>query len=300
MFGLFAHLETLAPLPHTGDQVSGFGFFNSGGVDTLKNFIAGFPILTTTDEDEIEAFLLAFDTDLAPMVGQQVTLDASNGGTVGTRITAMITAASTNFVSPAIGTGLNECDLVVSGTVGGVGRGWVYRPGSSDFDDDVGGSITDAALRALATTEGPLTYTCVPPGSGTRMGINRDRDSFLDGNDNCADADNDSQTDTDADQTGDACDQDDDGDALLDVYESDTGSFVSAFDTGTDPLLADTDGDGFEDGFEINAGADPTDAGSVPAIPQVPVLSTPGLMLLGAVLAMTIGLMMRRRASLRG
>jgi hypothetical protein len=37
--------------------------------------------------------------------------------------------------------------------------------------------ITDAALRSLA----PVTYTCVPPGSGERIGVDRDDDGVYDG-----------------------------------------------------------------------------------------------------------------------
>jgi hypothetical protein len=207
----------------------------------------------------------------------------------------MITAASTAFVSPAIGTGLKECDLVVSGhSGGGAPKGWVYRPPPDDFfEDDTGGTIEDGPLRALAASQGPLTYTCVPPGGGTRMGINRDRDVHLDGNDNCRDAANDAQTDTDGDLAGDACDQDDDNDTLLDVYETKTGIFVSAFDTGTDPLLVDTDGDGFNDDFEIALGTDPTDLNSFPV--GVPALPLYGLLGLGGALVMTARWTLRSR-----
>jgi hypothetical protein len=60
-----------------------------------------------------------------------------------------------------------------------------------------------------------------------------------------------------------------DEDELADVFETDTGTYVSEYDTGTDPLLPDTDGDGFRDGREVAAGSDPLDPGSVP--PQLPV-----------------------------
>lgn len=44
---------------------------------------------------------------------------------------------------------------------------------------------------------------------------------------------------------------DTDGDGLSDAVETNTGVFVSASDTGTDPLLADTDGDTLSDGEEV-------------------------------------------------
>src|SRR5690349_598975 len=44
---------------------------------------------------------------------------------------------------------------------------------------------------------------------------------------------------------------DTDGDRLLDAYETDTGVFVDATNTGTDPLVADTDADGIADGDEV-------------------------------------------------
>jgi hypothetical protein len=44
---------------------------------------------------------------------------------------------------------------------------------------------------------------------------------------------------------------DSDGDRLDNCIETDTGAFVSPTDTGTDPLLADTDGDGINDGDEV-------------------------------------------------
>ncbi len=54
-------------------------------------------------------------------------------------------------------------------------------------------------------------------------------------------------------------DPDDDDDGLNDVVETDTGVFVDETDTGTDPLVADTDGDGLTDGDEVNVyGSDPT------------------------------------------
>jgi hypothetical protein len=279
---------------NTGDQIRGYGFLHDGTVPTLLNFNMGFDTLTQPQRENMEDFMLAFDTDVAPIVGQQVTLDATNSAAAGPRIDQLIARANTPFDSLVLGSGIEECDLVVKGSVGGARRGWVYD--GSVFQDDVGGSIGDVALRALASSEGPLTYTCAPPGSGTRMGINADRDLFLDGVDNCAEVANDGQEDNESDGLGDACDQDDDDDTLLDVYETNTGTFVSATDTGSNPFLADTDADGFDDGVEVAAGTDPNDAGSFPISVPVPAIDFRAqALLLVALLGATLAIFRKRR-----
>jgi len=48
---------------------------------------AGFPLLGGDQtRRDVEQFMLAFDSDLAPIVGQQVTLTSQNAGAVGSRI----------------------------------------------------------------------------------------------------------------------------------------------------------------------------------------------------------------------
>lgn len=308
MFGMFIYPDNLVAMPNLaeigvplGDQIRGFGFLNDGAVDTVEHFV-GATLFTATDaeQEDLEQFIFAFDTDLAPVVGQQVTLDSSNSSEVKPRIDLMLARAAAAFDSLSLGGSVTECDVIAKGTVSGVPRGWVYQTGSSDFMDDTGATISYTALRALATSEGPLTFTAVPPGSGTRMGINRDRDVHLDGNDNCSDAANDSQTDTDSDSMGDACDQDDDGDAVLDDYETGPGPYVSPFDTGTNPLLSDTDGDGFDDGVEIAAGTDPTSPASFPGAPSVPSLRGWSLALLCLALLAGAAVFLMRRESAQG
>ena len=66
--------------------------------------------------------MLAFDTDLAPIVGQQVTLTSTNAAVANPRIDLLIARAGTAFASPVLGGAVTECDLVVKGSIGGVAR----------------------------------------------------------------------------------------------------------------------------------------------------------------------------------
>ena len=149
--------------------------------------------------------MMAMDSNLAPIVGQQVTLDNTNAAVAGPRISLLIARAGAAY--PVAGyPGARECDLTVKGIVAGKAKGWTLS-GTSFVPDDGGASLSDSALRALAATAGqPLTYTCAPPGSGTRVGLDRDQDGRRDGSDNCPAAPNASQTDVDADGVGNSCD----------------------------------------------------------------------------------------------
>ena len=209
MFGLFVNFG--GGFDFTGDQIRGFGFAHDGSVDTLFRFVASgaFSFPTEQDERNSEAFMFQFDNDIAPIVGQQVTLDAANEANVDTRIDLILARAEASFTSLLLGGATTECDVVVKGTVGHERRGWTRLPsGLFQADDDPSQSalLTDEQLRALAVSEGPLTYTAVLPGTGVRLGIDRDLDTVLDGLDNCPGDENLDQTDTDGDGRGDVCD----------------------------------------------------------------------------------------------
>lgn len=108
------------------DEVRGFGFLHDGSIDTVASFLAA-PAFTTNsaEESDLEQFSLAFPTDVAPMVGQQVTLAGAGSADTNGRITLMIQRAGTAFTSLVLGGAVTECDLVVKGVVGGAQRGWV-------------------------------------------------------------------------------------------------------------------------------------------------------------------------------
>jgi DNA-binding beta-propeller fold protein YncE len=157
---------------HMGPQIRGFGFLHDGSVDTILRFHRATLFSFSSDalRRQVERFMLAFDSNLAPIVGQQVTLDGTNGAVVGPRIDLMIARAAAG-----------ECNLIAKGNVAGLQRGW-YRKVSGVFQGDRAETpLFDVALRALAATPGQeITYTCVPPGSGLRIGVDRDDDGWFD------------------------------------------------------------------------------------------------------------------------
>jgi len=75
-------------------------------------------------------------------------------------------------------------DLIVKGIVDGQIRGMLYQPASSNYATDKTGvgPFTQAQLTAKVLAADILSVMGVPPGSGRRMGIDRNLDGILDGN----------------------------------------------------------------------------------------------------------------------
>ena len=174
-----------------GDQVRGFGFNHDGSIATVFNFISitsenggfnqspgtpgGFPPGPAGElqKRQVEDFMLAFDSNLAPIVGQQTTLTKDNATAVGERIDLLIDRARAG-----------ECDLVVKSGSNHGERGYLYDAAAGRFvgNRQSDAPLSDASLRQRAAQkDGELTYTCTPPGSGVRVGIDRDGDGVLDG-----------------------------------------------------------------------------------------------------------------------
>jgi hypothetical protein len=189
---------------NTGNQIRGFGYLHDGSMDTLFRFFQA-TVFTFEGGDperrQMEQFMFAVDSDLKPVVGQQVTLTSLNASAASPRIDLLVSQA-----------GLGNCDLVVKGRVTGPlrgeARGWV-RQADGLFRSDLPSEplLTAGDLRTLAAVAGQeLTWSCVPPGSGIRIGVDRDEDGLFDRADNCPVRANGTQADGDGDLVGDACD----------------------------------------------------------------------------------------------
>jgi len=168
-----------------GPQVRGTGVLHDGSAQSPRSFLSAEQFQLTTDElTQVVDFTFAFETNLAPIVGQQVTLGSDSGRDVNQRIDLLIESARDDFVL-ATGRTSKECDLVAKGQFRGRERGYVLVTsgfGAGLFREDTGGLISDASLRRRARLPGgEITYTCVYPGGGERLGIDRDGDGRSDG-----------------------------------------------------------------------------------------------------------------------
>jgi DNA-binding beta-propeller fold protein YncE len=161
----------------------GFGYMHDGATDRLATVLrsghtAGFDFGATQAEADanradLEAYLMSFDTGIAPAVGRELTFDGSNNSDP----SALGTLDTLRGQGDA-----GNCDLIARGRLGGQKRGWLYL-GSDMWKSDKAAEsdISTASLVALAGLGSEVTISGVPPGCGNRMGIDRDCDTYLDG-----------------------------------------------------------------------------------------------------------------------
>jgi DNA-binding beta-propeller fold protein YncE len=174
---------------HMGDQIDAPGFLHDGSFDSVFRFMrinlfnqvtlpgggqfnpGGIPVSPEGEKlrRDLEAFMLAFPSNFAPIVGQQVTLTRTTGAGELERVALLRQRADAG-----------ECDLVAKTVWQGVEVGYLYRWGR--FEPSVSGlnALTGEQLQRTAV-RAPLTFTCQPPGTGMRVAVDRDNDGYRDG-----------------------------------------------------------------------------------------------------------------------
>lgn len=158
--GMFGSSSTNSNGAFMGEQVRGFGYLHDGAVDTLDSFfkdpVFNFPSPAAGNRADVIRFVMAIDSNFAPIVGQQVTLRGDSPWTY-ERLTLLEDRAQ--VTAPRA-----ECLLMGAGIIEGQRR--VLRltaPGR--YEDAQNNAYTSAQLRESAQTAGQeLTFTCYPPG----------------------------------------------------------------------------------------------------------------------------------------
>lgn len=207
-------------------DLAGFGALHDGAVDGVRGFMdfhvpnggpATFSQLTDADKDAISAFTHAWDHGIAPLVGAQFTWQPAQL----TAGDAFLDLAEAQARPPQANVDLilKGFRLAPDGTL--LRRGAWYRqdPGSGNWGYlfDTGDFVDRAVVKAVVGLGvAVFTFTAVPPGTGERLGIDRDEDGLYDFQETLRGTD--------------PAQPDSDGDGYLD------GTEVAL---GADPLLAD-------------------------------------------------------------
>ena len=170
---------------HKGEQIRGFGFLHDGSVDTPFRFVnasrvqrvalqsdrvsvgaAGDPL-----RRQVESFLFAFDSNLDPLVGQQITRTSTNGAQVGARIDLLVARAAEG-----------ACELVAKGVVNGEACAdgcCKARPSRATVPTSRRCRTPPCDSSRLHPVR-PSRTSVSPRGQSQRGGLDRDDDGFYD------------------------------------------------------------------------------------------------------------------------
>ena len=187
--------------------MTGFGFHHGGVPDSIDDFLdIFFGILDQVGvHDSVLAFVDEMDTGLAPATMFSEILNASTAGTDKQ-------SAIRNYLIPQAGMAVRNCDIAVKGQMdfgsGMVDIGLVYDPALNQFLADDGQSFFFGQLAGMASNgDASLLFLGQPVGSGSRIGVDRDRDGVFDG--------------LEAAMNTDATNPDSDGDGMWDGFDPD-------------------------------------------------------------------------------
>ena len=158
--------------------IDGFGVLHDGSNAGLFEFLAN-PIFGSFSTDtniqkQLNAYMLCFDTGTPPAVGFTITATKANvsSSPVVNNWTTLESQASAGSI-----------DLIVKGTIQGQPHGLLYGTTTNNYLTDTTGlgPFTHAQLVSFVRGGDTLSPMGVPQGTGVRMGIDRNADGILDG-----------------------------------------------------------------------------------------------------------------------
>jgi YVTN family beta-propeller protein len=165
-------LDTSVDVPGDAEALKGgFGLLHAGAL-SMQDFLGIARADLGPRIEDLIAFLVSFPTGTAPCVGHQRTVDA-DGIAAGLETLWLLVGQA----------GLGRCDVIAHGLRGGEPVGYAYVPETGLWRPDHTGAEAPFGAGLLTGLAGDdaLTLTGVPVGSAARLGIDRDRDGCLDG-----------------------------------------------------------------------------------------------------------------------
>jgi hypothetical protein len=141
--------------------IDGFGLNNDGDGAGFQGFFQdpNFSAYSKTQQNDMAAFEMCFDTGTAPGVGYTRTLTSSNVANAGVT-TDWATLEAQAVTSPV------NIQLIARGTISGQIHGLLYQ-GNGNYLTDTGTTYTHAQLVAFVTAGDTLSIMGVMPGTGS-------------------------------------------------------------------------------------------------------------------------------------
>jgi hypothetical protein len=156
--------------------IDGFGINHTGEVPSLHTFFSSgsFAKYSATQKADMAAYMMSFDTGMAPAAGYARTVTPANvsNASVQQDLAMLVSQATAGNI-----------DLIAKGTINGQIHGLLFQAVNNNFTTDTTGlgPFTPLQLGAKILAGDTLTFMGVPPGTGVRMGIDRDLNGVLDG-----------------------------------------------------------------------------------------------------------------------
>ncbi|MBK7642382.1 MAG: hypothetical protein IPJ19_04950 [Planctomycetes bacterium] len=174
-------------------NTAGFGVLHDGSVDSIERFVSE-PVFQVTGDQmvaDLTALMLAFSGSDLPQGSPSNPLEPPGGTSKDSAasIGLQTTVTDGSNIPPAQAAllatmqGLAESGkvgLVVKGKQSGLARGYVYTGGGLFQSDRAQERVGLTTLTSSAAAGSELTWTIVPRGTQTRVGIDRDLDGCLD------------------------------------------------------------------------------------------------------------------------
>lgn len=160
-------------------SINGFGLVHDGSDPSLFAFLSrpvfGPLAADAVQKQNISAFVQCLDTGMAPAVGYARTIHSNN-------VNSASISNDWNLLEAQTVGGTN-IDLIIKGVIDGQRRGFVYVTASNHYRSDrlLFTPMTRAQLVTKIQGGSTVTIMGVPPGNGVRMGIDRNSNGVLDG-----------------------------------------------------------------------------------------------------------------------
>jgi YVTN family beta-propeller protein len=139
--------------------IDGNGFHHDGITSLFREFFKNKAFnYTATQQADIAAYVMSYDTGAAPAVGFTLTLEST---------TVANSKAQNVWSLLQTRAAAGDIDLIARGTINGQVHGLLYQPSSQNYVSDTSALFTQAQLQSLIQAGDILSFVGVYPGTGT-------------------------------------------------------------------------------------------------------------------------------------